>query len=139
MPKVGSNAAARGYRYVGPSVVTNVPDARLPPAASAPTLPEKPSVAVLPFSNLSGDPEYARMQAIWRAAMHLRRLPGFMAIRFLRWNGTAPYSITIRAISSRTMCENKSRVFLAATPSTFCKGLPRFCKCVLKCTFAPHL
>ena len=26
-------------------------------AASAPTLPDKPSVAVLPFSNLSGDPE----------------------------------------------------------------------------------
>ena len=24
---------------------------------SAPTLPEKPSIAVLPFSNLSGDPE----------------------------------------------------------------------------------
>src|SRR6185437_13959682 len=48
----------RGYRYVGPAVVTDGPnalaDAR---AASAPKLPEKPSVAVLPFSNLSGDPE----------------------------------------------------------------------------------
>jgi TolB-like protein len=48
----------RGYRYVGPSVVTNVPDASAAArAASAPTLPEKPSVAVLPFLNLSGDPE----------------------------------------------------------------------------------
>ena len=28
-----------------------------PPTASPPTLPDKPSVAVLPFSNLSGDPE----------------------------------------------------------------------------------
>jgi TolB-like protein len=47
----------RGYRYVGPAVATNVPDASAAVrAASAPTLPEKPSVAVLPFSNLSGDP-----------------------------------------------------------------------------------
>ncbi|AZO70890.1 MAG: tetratricopeptide repeat protein [Mesorhizobium sp.] len=48
----------RGYRYVGPPVVMNGPDAQAAAgAASAPTLPEKPSVAVLPFSNLSGDPE----------------------------------------------------------------------------------
>jgi TolB-like protein len=48
----------RGYRYVGPDVATNVPDASAAArAASAPTLPEKPSVAVLPFSNLSGDPQ----------------------------------------------------------------------------------
>ncbi|MDX8445969.1 winged helix-turn-helix domain-containing tetratricopeptide repeat protein [Mesorhizobium captivum] len=47
----------RGYRYVGPAVATNVPDASAARAASAPTLPEKPSVAVLPFSNLSGDPQ----------------------------------------------------------------------------------
>ena len=48
----------RGYRYVGPAVVTNVADASATArAASAPTLPEKPSVAVLPFSNLSGDPQ----------------------------------------------------------------------------------
>ena len=45
----------RGYRYVGPAVVTDASAAAR--AASAPTLPEKPSVAVLPFSNLSGDPE----------------------------------------------------------------------------------
>jgi TolB-like protein len=48
----------RGYRYVGPAVTTNVPDASAAArAASAPTLPEKPSVAVLPLSNLSGDPQ----------------------------------------------------------------------------------
>src|SRR6185312_2630493 len=48
----------RGYRYVGPAVTTHVPDASAADrAASAPTLPEKPSVAVLPFSNLSGDLE----------------------------------------------------------------------------------
>ncbi len=38
----------RGYRYVGPANAV---------AAEALTLPDKPSVAVLPFSNLSGDPE----------------------------------------------------------------------------------
>jgi len=48
----------RGYRYVGPAVATNVPDAfAAARAVSAPTLPDKPSIAVLPFSNLSGDPE----------------------------------------------------------------------------------
>src|SRR4029079_2704111 len=48
----------RGYRYVGPTVATNVPDASgAAHAASAPRLPEKTSVAVLPFSNLSDDPE----------------------------------------------------------------------------------
>ena len=46
----------RGYRYVGPVVVTNDAPATTG-AATALTLPDKPSVAVLPFSNLSGDPE----------------------------------------------------------------------------------
>jgi TolB-like protein/tetratricopeptide (TPR) repeat protein len=48
----------RGYRYVGPAVAACDPDpAGVPPAAAGPTLPEKPSIAVLPFLNLSGDPE----------------------------------------------------------------------------------
>ncbi|MEI9404217.1 winged helix-turn-helix domain-containing tetratricopeptide repeat protein [Mesorhizobium argentiipisi] len=48
----------RGYRYVGPVVANNVRDTSAAArAASAPSLPEKPSVAVLPFSNLSGDPQ----------------------------------------------------------------------------------
>lgn len=40
----------RGYRYVGP--VGPVPA----PALPAPAAPDRPSVAVLPFRNLSGDP-----------------------------------------------------------------------------------
>jgi TolB-like protein len=47
----------RGYRYVGPVVAT----ASSPAAATSTdlplVLPGKPSVAVLPFTNLSGDPE----------------------------------------------------------------------------------
>ena len=46
----------RGYRYIGPPVIISGPEAAAS-VASAPTLPEKPSVAVLPFVNLSGDPE----------------------------------------------------------------------------------
>lgn len=44
----------RGYRYVGPAVTASDPD-----RASAPslTLPERPSIAVLPFANLSGGAE----------------------------------------------------------------------------------
>jgi TolB-like protein/Tfp pilus assembly protein PilF len=48
----------RGYRYVGPPVSRGNPlseaDSQASPALA---LPDKPSVAVLPFSNLSGDPE----------------------------------------------------------------------------------
>ena len=48
----------RGYRYVGPPVLTDIPDASAAArAASAPALPDKPSIAVLPFSILSDDPE----------------------------------------------------------------------------------
>jgi TolB-like protein/tetratricopeptide (TPR) repeat protein len=46
----------RGYRYTGPAataVQTSSETAQAPPLA----LPDKPSVAVLPFSNLSGDPQ----------------------------------------------------------------------------------
>ena len=56
----------RGYRFVG-AVVTKseaqVPEAPMADPASklspttAPALPDKPSIAVLPFDNLSGDPE----------------------------------------------------------------------------------
>jgi len=50
--------ARRGYRYIGPTVTIHGPDAQpAERAVPALALPEKPSVAVLPFSNLSGDPE----------------------------------------------------------------------------------
>jgi len=41
--------SGRGYRFAGAV-------SRAPPAAT-PSLPDKPSIAVLPFANLSGDPE----------------------------------------------------------------------------------
>jgi DNA-binding winged helix-turn-helix (wHTH) protein len=46
----------RGYRYVGPAVLSRErPDAANERPALA--LPDKPSIAVLPFSNLNGNPE----------------------------------------------------------------------------------
>src|ERR1700720_4764281 len=45
-----------GYRFTAP--VTRVAaDASAPPAGGLPPLPDKPSIAVLPFANMSGDPE----------------------------------------------------------------------------------
>src|SRR5215468_7158103 len=46
----------RGYRFVGPAVTTEEIG---PVAGGAPalSLPDRPSVAVLPFANLSGDPQ----------------------------------------------------------------------------------
>jgi TolB-like protein len=46
----------RGYRYVGPAVAVS-PSSTAASEASAPRLPDRPSVAVLPFANLSGDAE----------------------------------------------------------------------------------
>jgi TolB-like protein len=46
----------RGYRYVGPPVAANSPDPAAAVTATRLSLPDKPSIAVLPFSNLSGDP-----------------------------------------------------------------------------------
>jgi TolB-like protein len=49
--------ARKGFRFVGD--VREVPDAPVPVAAAAAALdlPDKPSIAVLAFQNLSGDPE----------------------------------------------------------------------------------
>jgi TolB-like protein len=47
----------RGYRYVGPTVAADNSSDQAIPQTLPLTLPDKPSVAVLPFSNLSGDPE----------------------------------------------------------------------------------
>src|SRR5215470_2140360 len=44
----------RGYRYVGPSAATV--SAGGPPTSPPSGASDKPSIAVLPFSNLSGDP-----------------------------------------------------------------------------------
>jgi DNA-binding winged helix-turn-helix (wHTH) protein len=49
----------RGYRYVGPPVSTRQDDSRAGESAPTFALPSKPSVAVLPFANLSEDPEQA--------------------------------------------------------------------------------
>ena len=49
----------RGYRFVGPVRIKDQGGSAAPPAAGAthPALPSQPSIAVLPFQNMSGDPE----------------------------------------------------------------------------------
>ena len=49
----------RGYRYIGPAVSKQDSDAAPPDAPPVATLalPDKASLAVLPFTNMSGDPE----------------------------------------------------------------------------------
>src|SRR5215468_3661875 len=49
----------RGYRFVGPAVTTEEIGPLAAASTSAPvlSLPDRPSIAVLPFANLSGDPQ----------------------------------------------------------------------------------
>src|SRR5262249_32287917 len=54
----------KGFRFVGavretdqPSGSATIPDDRTDLASPALALPDKPSIAVLPFQNMSGDPE----------------------------------------------------------------------------------
>ncbi|NUS18743.1 MAG: tetratricopeptide repeat protein, partial [Mesorhizobium sp.] len=48
----------RGYRFVGPVVATgNLPQEEGAEAKPVPLIPDRPSLAVLPFVNMSGDPE----------------------------------------------------------------------------------
>jgi adenylate cyclase len=47
----------RGYRYVGPALTTGHSADANAPTSQALALPDNPSVAVLPFTNLSDDPE----------------------------------------------------------------------------------
>ena len=46
----------RGYRFAGPAIVAEE-SGRIAATAPALALPDKPSIAALPFTNLSGDPE----------------------------------------------------------------------------------
>jgi len=46
----------RGYRFAVPVTLVAADTAALPPSG-VPPLPDKPSIAVLPFANMSGDPE----------------------------------------------------------------------------------
>lgn len=51
--------ARRGYRYIGPPVAARVSDKSARDTAPAFAMPTKPSIVVLPFTNLSEDPEQA--------------------------------------------------------------------------------
>jgi adenylate cyclase len=47
----------RAYQVSAPSEARDAAPARVPETESRPSLPDKPSIAVLPFENMSGDPE----------------------------------------------------------------------------------
>jgi len=47
----------RAYKLGAPSETREATDARAIETESLPSLPDKPSIAVLPFQNMSGDPE----------------------------------------------------------------------------------
>jgi adenylate cyclase len=54
-PKYIANVVRRGYRLIAP-VSPWVDPPAVPPASAAAPTPDKPSILVMPFANLSGDP-----------------------------------------------------------------------------------
>jgi DNA-binding winged helix-turn-helix (wHTH) protein len=70
----------RGYRFIGP-VVTEAQNSVIASRAerALPLLPDKPSIAVLPFENLSGDPE----QEYFADGMVEEIITGLSRIRWL--------------------------------------------------------
>jgi adenylate cyclase len=79
-PAIGSciqTVPARGYRFA--ATVTRVDQAAVAPPL---TLPEKPSIAVLPFQNMSGDPgqEYFADGMVEEITTAIARCPGLFVI-----------------------------------------------------------
>jgi len=70
----------KGVRFVGE--VTELPDMAAPSGDRAPPLPEKPSIAVLPFQNLSGDPDqdYFADGMVEEITTAIARCPGLFVI-----------------------------------------------------------
>jgi len=56
-PTTHPHPAARGFRFVGEVTSRRSPSTAAAAAAPALTLPDKPSVAVLSFTNMTGDPD----------------------------------------------------------------------------------
>ncbi len=72
----------RGYRFVGPIAKTDEPLVSTAARAAAPPLPDKPSIVVLPFANLSDDPgqEYFADGMVEEITTALSKLRWFFVI-----------------------------------------------------------
>jgi TolB-like protein len=70
----------KGVRFVGQ--VTQLPEMATLSGSPAPPLPEKPSIAVLPFQNLGGDPdqEYFADGMVEEITTAIARCPGLLVI-----------------------------------------------------------
>ena len=75
----------RGYRYIGPAIATSNLPITIIPQTSPLALPNKPSVAVLPFSNLSAEQESISLMAWWKTS-----LPDYHALNGCSWSRAIP-------------------------------------------------
>jgi TolB-like protein/Tfp pilus assembly protein PilF len=73
----------RGYRYIGPvGAAVDESSLAVPMTEAAPALSDRPSIAVLPFQNLSGDPEqeYFADGVVEEIITGLARIKGVLVI-----------------------------------------------------------
>jgi TolB-like protein len=72
----------RGYRFIGPVARLDIPSVSTTTTTAAPPLPDKPSIVVLPFANLSDDPsqEYVADGMVEDITTALSKLRWFFVI-----------------------------------------------------------
>ena len=115
----------RGYRFVGPAVTVKQADAIAVEAASTAdpglALPERPSLAVLPFQNMSGDPEQeyfadGMVEDITTELSRFRELFIIARTSTFAYKGKA---VDVRQIGANLASAMSSRVRSATAPTTF--------------------